>query len=214
MVEIEAFCNGFRLQAPDLLLTVLRFPNIIGPTIDSPMVRFLKAPFTPVLLGFDPPLQFIHETDVLDALMHVILKDVAGVYNVAAEGLIPLQKLLGLTGRFPMPIFHPFAYWTRSAAMSTKINKLMPIELDYIRYSCVADLRQMREELCFNPKYAAEEAIREFAGYLRMQPYITEKANRSFDQERLRDTIDRRNRSRIHNESFITDIEEEEESGI
>lgn len=215
MVEIEAFCNGFRRQAPELLLTVLRFPNIIGPTVNSPMVRFLKTPFTPVLLGFDPPLQFIHENDVLDALLHTIMEDIPGVYNVAAEGSIPLQKLLALTGRIPIPIFHPFAYWTRSAAMSTRINRLMPLELDFIRYSWVADLRRMHEELCFYPKYTAEEALREFAGYLRMQPYLTEKANRSFDEERLRDTIDRRNRMRMHNESFISDQEEEEEeSGI
>jgi UDP-glucose 4-epimerase len=213
MVEIEAFCNGFRRQAPEVMLTVMRFPSIVGPTVDSPMTRFLKAPVAPVLLGFDPPMQFIHENDVLEAFIHTVAQDIPGTFNVAAEGVIPLGKLLALTGRFPVPIFHLFAYWTRSAAVSTRINKLMPIELDYIRYPWVADLRHMREELCFTPKYTAEEALREFAGYLRMQPYVTEAANRSFDEERLRDTIDRRNRNRLQNEGFISEPEGEEENG-
>jgi UDP-glucose 4-epimerase len=42
MIEIEAFCNGFRRQAPDVQLAVLRFAQIIGPAADTPMTRFLK----------------------------------------------------------------------------------------------------------------------------------------------------------------------------
>ena len=70
LIEIEAFCNGFRGQYPDITLTILRFPSIVGPTADTPMTRFLRSQLTPSLMGFDPLMQLIHEDDVVEALWH------------------------------------------------------------------------------------------------------------------------------------------------
>jgi UDP-glucose 4-epimerase len=47
MVEIEAFCNGFRRQVPEMVLTLLRFPSIVGPDVDTPMTRFYTSPGRP-----------------------------------------------------------------------------------------------------------------------------------------------------------------------
>jgi hypothetical protein len=52
----------------------------------------------------------------------------------------------------------------------------------------------MREEFEFTPRYTAEEALREFAGHLRMRDYIAEMPDLTFDEERLHDTIERRKR--------------------
>jgi UDP-glucose 4-epimerase len=90
----------------------------------------------------------------------------------------------------------------------------MPIELDYIRYPWVADLHRMREDLGFYPKYTAEEALREYAGYLRMQPYLSVSANRSFDEGGQQDTTDRRNRIRLQPDAIVSEPEDEgEENG-
>jgi len=111
LVEIESFCNGYRRQEPDIILTILRFPNILGPKADTPMTRFLKNLGAPVLMGFDPLMQIIHEQDVIEALVHSVLKDVPGVYNVAAEGIFPLRRLMTLAAKIPLPVLHPFAYF-------------------------------------------------------------------------------------------------------
>ena len=55
-----------------MTVTTLRFANIIGPTANTPMTRFLSTPATPRLLGFDPMLQVIHEDDVIGALAHAV----------------------------------------------------------------------------------------------------------------------------------------------
>lgn len=198
MVEIEAFCNGFRRQAPEMMLTILRFPSIVGPNVETPMTRFLSEPWTPVLLGFDPMMQVIHEEDVVGALVHAVVEDVPGVFNVAAEGLMPLTKLMALAGKLPVPVFHLFAYWGTSllGGGGLRATRYVPIELDYIRYPWVGDLRRMREELAFTPRYTAEEALRELAGKQRVRRYLPEKAVLIYDEERLRDTIERRRRLR------------------
>jgi UDP-glucose 4-epimerase len=198
LVEIEAFCNGFRRQTPEMLLTVLRFASIIGPKADTPLTRFLKQPLAPKLMGFDPLQQVIHEDDVVDALEYAIQNDTPGVFNVAAEGILPLSRLTALAGKTALPVFHMVAYWSNALMGTTNLpaGRYWPIEPDYLRYSWVGDLTKMREELCFTPHYTAEEALREFAGEQRLRRYGPESVEMAYDEERLRDTIERRRRAR------------------
>lgn len=209
LVEIEAFCNGFRRQVPEMTLTILRFSSIIGPQADTPMTRFLKQPLAPVLLGFDPLMQVIHEKDVIEALAYAIQNDVPGVFNVAAEGILPLSRLMALAAKLPIPVVHLFAYWGADmlGAAGVSTGRHWPIEIDYLRYPWVGDLAKMREDLGFVPRYTAEEALREFAGEQRLRRYMPESAALAYDEERLRDTIERRKRSREINGSNLEDVQ-------
>jgi UDP-glucose 4-epimerase len=194
LIEIEAFCNGFRRQFPQKTLTILRFPNIVGPTVDSPMTKFLSEPLSPSLLGFDPMMQLIHEADVVNALAHIVQTDYAGVYNVAADDLMPLSKVMGLAGKKRVPVFHLFAYWGYSmiGGSGLRLLKRLPIELDYIRYRWVGDLQKMREELEFSPSFSAEDALREFAEQNRIKKYVPDAITKAYDVDRLKSIIERR----------------------
>lgn len=201
LLEIESFCNGFRGQWPDIALTILRFPSIIGPQASTPMTRFLRSSWTPTLLGFDPLMQVVHEEDVVEAVCHAVFREVPGVFNVAAEGVLPLSKLMALAGKvMTLPVFHLAAYWGNpvAEAMGLPVNGVWPIELDYLRYPWVGDLQRMRYELEFVPRYTSTEALREFAGRHRLEKYRSDGASLSYDEERLRDTIERRRRARQH----------------
>jgi UDP-glucose 4-epimerase len=187
-VEVESFVKDFRGHYPEMLITCLRFAHIVGPKAATPMTRFLREEEAFVLLGFDPLMQLIHEEDAASALVHAVLEDVPGVFNVAADGVIPLWKLMGLAGKISAPIFHPIAY----LAVSVLGPRYAPIDLDYLRYPCVGDLARMHEGLGFVPKYTAEETLREFARQQRLRRYTVDSMARALDEERLRDTIERR----------------------
>ena len=196
LVEIEAFCNGFRRQSPQVQLTILRFANVLGPTVDTPLVRYLKAPLSPSLLGFDPMVQMIHEDDVVDALLKAGAGDYPGVFNVATEDLMPLTKVMGLAGQLRVPVFHLFAYWGYGAmgGKGLRLSQHVPIELDYIRYRWVGDLQRMREILNFEPTHMAEETLRQFAEQRKAKSYIPEVITRAYDKDRLREIIERRHK--------------------
>ncbi len=190
--EIEGFCNGFRRQYPRMVITLLRFAHIIGPKADTPMTRFLREEEAFVLLGFDPLMQVIHEDDAVGALVQAIEEDAPGVFNIAAEGVLPLWKLMGLAGKMTLPVLHTLAY----LSVSLLGPRYAPIDLDYLRYPCVGDIEKMRSVLGFTPQYTAEEALREFAGQQRLRQYMPESMTRAHDEERLRHTIERRRRAR------------------
>ena len=188
LLEIENFVAAFRGQSPEVKLTVLRFAHILGPTVDTPLTRFLRDDTAPMLLGFDPVVQVIHEEDVVNALAHATLYDVPGTYNVAAHGAMPLFKLAGLAGKFTLPVFHPIAYLGESFLGP----QFTPIDFDYLRYPCVGDLKRMREDLEFRPAYLAEDAVREFAARRKQKAAAPAMTPQEAEEERLRVIIERR----------------------
>jgi UDP-glucose 4-epimerase len=198
LMEIEAFCNGFRAGHPEVALTVLRFAHPIGPSVDSPLVRFLANPAAPVLFGFDPLMQMVHESDVVEAVVQAVLVGPPGTYNIASDGILPLAKVCALAGKVALPVFHLAAYWSNPllATMRLPIEQLWPLPPDYLRYPVVADLERQRSVFGFEPQYIAEEALREFAGRSRLARLAAGASELFRDEQRLRDTLERRRRQR------------------
>lgn len=191
-IEMEKYAENFREQNTDATLTILRFGNIVGPGVNSPMTRFLREEEAVTLLGFDPMVQIIHHEDVLSALAHAVNGRYPGTYNVAPEKGMPLWKTLGLAGKIPLPVLHPLAYWS----VSLGGPRLAPMPLDYLRYPCMGDMTKMRDELQFTPQYSPEEAARELAPQQRVRKLFRKKNAEALDENRLRDTLQRRKRAR------------------
>ncbi len=193
LVEVETLCREFSKLAPEVLLTVLRFSSIVGPSANTPMTAYLKQPWAPSLWGFDPMIQIIHEEDVVEALAHAVLHDVPGTFNIAAGDALPLSKVRGLAGKPALAVIHKFVEWGRTLPLG---ERYFPIEPDYLRYSWVGDLSRMRRDFGFVPLHTAEETVREFG--LRYHP---ERSRLGGDRgaradDRLQDIIGQRRRAR------------------
>jgi UDP-glucose 4-epimerase len=108
MVEAEQTVADFAQRNPDVTVTVLRCANVLGPDVDTAFTRLFRLPLVPMMLGFDPRLQFVHEDDVVHALEHAAFHPTPGVYNVAADGVLALSEIIGLLGKRPLPILPPW----------------------------------------------------------------------------------------------------------
>src|SRR3954451_13995575 len=67
-VEVEGYVRGFARRRPDVAVSILRFANIMGPDVDTPLAGYFARPVLPTVLGYDPRLRFVHEDDVIDVL--------------------------------------------------------------------------------------------------------------------------------------------------
>ena len=72
--------------------------------------RLLRSRVAPVLLGYDPTMQFIHEQDCARAIELAVLNKGWGVFNVAGEGVVPWSHAIRLAGAEPLPVPHLLAY--------------------------------------------------------------------------------------------------------
>ncbi len=74
VVEAEASVGDFADKNPDVDVTILRFANVLGPDVKTSHIDLFSLPAMPMILGFDPRYQFVHEDDVVHALEHAVTK--------------------------------------------------------------------------------------------------------------------------------------------
>jgi UDP-glucose 4-epimerase len=196
LVEIEAFCEAFRKLTPQTRLAILRFANIVSGQIDTPFSSFMTGDRALKLIGFDPLVQVIHEFDVVEALAQAVLGDAEGVFNVAAEGPMPLSRVLSLLNHPSRPSFRVRAYaQSRLATMTGGPGFERYPEWDYVRYSCVADTGRMHE-LGFVPKYTGAEALKALTSSQDREEAAERESAQLQDEAWLRDIIEKRRLAR------------------
>jgi UDP-glucose 4-epimerase len=197
-LDIEALISRIPQITEELRVTNLRFANIVGPTADTPMTRFLKLSPAPILMGFDPMQQIIHEDDVVEALAHAVLSGSGGTYNIAADSPLPLSRILALTQTMPIPIpLLLLTWWTLlQRRQGEEQRRFFPIEPAYLRYSLVGDIEAMRRDFGYQAQYTAEEILTAFAVGRRSGHQGDPPPLRDADETLLRLAMERRRRSR------------------
>jgi UDP-glucose 4-epimerase len=209
MVAGEQLCFDFAHKNPGLSITVLRPAHIIGPQAPSPMNRYLAGSSAPVLLGFDPMIQVIDERDVLLALLHALAAAPVAAdservppnlhhYNLAADSLLPLTRLLSLTHTLPLPLVHPLAYWAAPLLRSTPwpVAEIVPYNWDFLRYRCVGAIER-QAAWGFTPKFSSLEAIAALAEYKQRGEVSPPLSDLAIDEIRLQQTLAQRQQVKV-----------------
>ncbi len=78
VVEAEASLAEFAERNPATTVTMLRFANVLGPDVRTSHIDLFSLPAVPMILGFDPRYQFVHEDDVVHALEHAVQNRISG----------------------------------------------------------------------------------------------------------------------------------------
>jgi UDP-glucose 4-epimerase len=165
--EIEKLADGLARRRRDVTCTILRLQPVIGVRLDNPITRLLRAPVVPVMLGFDPRVQVLHEDDSLAVLEHAVHHPVAGAVNVAGAGTISLNAAIRRMGRPAVPIPHPLFGTVAGAARRFGLPPMSEDTIRYLRYGRGVATDRMRDELGFTPRYDTRGAIDAVAAALR-----------------------------------------------
>ena len=86
----------FSLAATDMKLTILRSCPVLGTTAGMPMLRDLYFPGSLASMDHNPPLQFVYDNDLARLILLVIARELSGVFNVAADGVVFYRELADL----------------------------------------------------------------------------------------------------------------------
>lgn len=161
LLEVDNYLDDFVTDNPEVAVARLRFSNVLGPEIVTPIGKALKLPLVPSLFGFDTHLQFTHESDVVRAIMFVLDHRLTGIYNVAADGLLPWSEVAALCGKrlAPMPPV--------GVGLATRPLQLLGVDLpdemvNVLRYGRGVDNRKLVEE-GFRYRYTSAGVVRAFS---------------------------------------------------
>jgi UDP-glucose 4-epimerase len=167
LIEVEGYVRDFAVDNPHVTVSLLRFSNVLGPAISTPISKALALPMVPALFGFDPRVQFVHEDDVVRAILFVLNREVQGIYNVAGDGLLPWSEVAAICGKrtFPLP---PWGAGPFSRPLSRLGIDIPPELVDLLTYGRGVDNRRLKRA-GFGYEYTSAGAVEAFVEGLRLR---------------------------------------------
>jgi UDP-glucose 4-epimerase len=174
LLEVEAFLRDFADDNPHVTVTLLRFQNVLGDDIETPLTLALRRSVVPEILGFDPRVQFVHEDDVVDALMYATTNDVPGVYNVAGDGNLPWSEVCAIVGKPRAPLPPVLTTFAAEPLRLVGVWDLPPEALMLLRYGRTVDNTRYKRA-GYEYHYTSAGTVDAFAQGLRLAGTIGDK---------------------------------------
>lgn len=150
VAELESLVSTFSRRHAGVPCTMLRMQPVIGRDLDTPIRQYVRRFPIPTYLGYDPRIQVLDADDAVDALVHAVQHPVDGPVNVAADGVVSLQRVLRRAGRPSLPL--PAPLFERVSGVNKDVAR-------YLKYGRGVDTTRMREELGFRPRHTTLEAL-------------------------------------------------------
>ncbi|MEM6962323.1 MAG: NAD-dependent epimerase/dehydratase family protein [Myxococcota bacterium] len=160
LVAADLYAGSALWRYPEMHTAVLRFCYTLGPSRHGTLAAFLGGPRTPTVLGFDPLFQFMHESDVADAIAMGLEVPLRGVYNVAGPQPLPLSVIVRESRRRNLAIpelLMPLALGRFG------LPKLPTGAIEHLKYPVVIDSSLFRSVTGFVHRHTERETIDAFA---------------------------------------------------
>ena len=157
--QVEEMLADYRKDHPGLEQIVFRIGTILGPTVRNQITDLFEKPKILAIAGSDSPFVFIHDQDVVGAILHGIDSRATGIFNVAGDGKLTIFEIaqrLGKTCRvLPAGVLQA-ALWVLKKLNLTQYG---PEQLDFLRYRPVLLNTRLKEEFGYTPKLTSAQVF-------------------------------------------------------
>jgi len=142
-------------QVAGVPVTHLRFATILGPSVPSPLGRYLRQPVVAVDPLSELPFCLLHQDDAAEALVLAARLGYDGPLNVVGPGAVTASQAALMGGRILLPVMGPG--WRIAAAASELLGApLPPHTRELLTRGCMADGSLAREVLHIDPRPTPE----------------------------------------------------------
>jgi UDP-glucose 4-epimerase len=158
LVEVDMLAQSFFWKLPETETVILRPVHILGTVHNAPS-NFLRLNPIVTVMGFDPMVQVVHQSDVVRAIELALMPGIRGIYNVAGPEPLPLSRYIKILGRQRIGVPYSIARLVMRRMWSLRLTTFPAPELDHIRYICMVDDRRARQVLGFAPRMSLSETV-------------------------------------------------------
>lgn len=156
---VEEMLRDYRVSHPQLEQIVFRIGTILGPTVHNQITDLFEKPKLIAIAGSDSPFVFIHDQDVVGAIVHGIDSSAVGIFNVAGDGKLTIHEIaqrLGKTCRvMPAGVLRAGLWLLRKL----HLTQYGPEQLDFLRYRPVLLNTRLKEEFGYTPKLSSAQVF-------------------------------------------------------
>ncbi|MFL5321194.1 MAG: NAD-dependent epimerase/dehydratase family protein, partial [Myxococcaceae bacterium] len=157
LVAADLYAANALWREPQMSTAVLRMVYTLGPSLHGTLGAFLRGRRVPMVLGYDPLFQFMHEDDAVTAIILSLEKNLKGIFNVAGPSPLPLSTIIKESGRtaVPLPEFLLQRVMGRGGLPSLPAGALT-----HIKYPIVVDGSSFKKATGFKPQFDEVETLR------------------------------------------------------
>jgi len=156
---VEEMLAEYRVSQPQLQQIVFRIGTILGATVHNQITDLFEKPRLIAIRGSDSPFVFIHDQDVVGAIVQGVDSPVTGIFNIAGDGKVSIFEIAQRLGKrcvvFPAGVLQA-ALWLLKKLGLTQYG---PEQIDFLRYRPVLDNRRLKEEFGYLPKLTSTEVF-------------------------------------------------------
>jgi len=156
---VEEMLAEYRQQQPQLEQVILRIGTILGATVNNQITDLFKKLRLIAIRGSDSPFVFIHDQDVVGAILHGIDSSSTGIFNVAGDGKLSIFEIATRLNKRCVVL--P-AWLLKSALWLLKklgLTQYGPEQLDFLRYRPVLDNTLLKTVFGYVPQLSSSEAF-------------------------------------------------------
>jgi len=159
--KIEALLKDFKEENREVIVSILRPTVVFGESVDNYLSGILEYPIIPVIKGYNPDLQFVHEDDVIDSMIAILEKSGEGAFNISPNDYIALSEIIKMTGKKSITIPYSFIKIAINAAwkLRLKFQKYPLGFMDYMMFPWILSSDKITNELGFKFRYSSKQTV-------------------------------------------------------
>jgi UDP-glucose 4-epimerase len=158
--ECDRLCQLWALQHPDRTMTIVRPCIVFGPNVDNYILRaWTKIPFQADFGQPSPPMQFVHEEDLVEALVLLLDGRHEGPFNVAGDGTMTLDECSKAIGRRIQRV--PLALYWRFVGLMWLVrqSESPPGNLHFVIHPWVVSTERLKQTTGWKPRHSSRETF-------------------------------------------------------
>ncbi len=156
---VEEMLADYRVRQPQLEQVIFRIGTILGATVHNQITDLFEKPRLIAIRGSASPFVFIHDQDVVAAIVRGVDSPVTGIFNVAGDGKLDIDQIAARLGKrcvvLPAGLLQA-ALWLLKKLGMTQYG---PEQIDFLRYRPVLANRRLKEEFGYVPKLTSAEVF-------------------------------------------------------
>lgn len=156
---VEEMLEDARHDHPALEQVVLRVGTVLGPGLENQITALFRKARLLALRGSDSPFVFIWVEDLARILVRACHEGSAGIFNVAGDGALTVDRIAGRLGKPVLTIPPSFLKAALAVAKPLGLSCYGPEQVRFLQYRPVLDNSRLKQVFGYVPQKTSAEAF-------------------------------------------------------
>ncbi len=160
--QVEELMAHYRKHHSELKQVVLRPGTVLGPNFKNPITNMFAQKSITGIRGCDSPFVIIWVDDLVAYLIEAVMGEIEGVYNVAGDGTMSLQKIAQRLNK----TYIAWPSWLLRGLLSVlkplKLSQYGAEQVKFIEFRPVLDNDKIKRDFKHQPSKTTRQAFESF----------------------------------------------------